>query len=867
MPESDEPQEPEKSGEEEIPEDISPEDLAREVTDGLEEEEEETPTDETSVQQDEDESSPPNEQNDEADEPAGESAEDSSSVPAEEEQPPSQPEVDEEEPGEDVSEAEKESGKKETSGEKEKSGEELKTEGGENEDEAEEAPQREEAGEDSSSAEESETEEDQPAGEETVAEETVEDGEEPGEEQSTEQLEAGATPEEDETDEERAPDESAEETGEESSRSEAEAVDEEEEVSPEELAREATASDETETVETTSPGDEEVPEEEREPSESEAEEVPPADEVEGEEKDEEVEKEVSGESETEPDTEEVPEEMEEAGTEVPSAEEEEGEEGSIKDILEEEATRAREEPPEGEAEDEEEKGEEELPGGYLTEDQLPEEEEFTVPPQVIKVSKYIGFFLLFLLVIYYLIMPGLEAFLTAKIRSSFAENSPQAARFYARAGLFLNGMLIKSPDEFQAAYLKYLEEADEYELFKKEYNALVEGAPGARTRQVYAQYLLHRGKWTELQQQSLELQQEHETRGIGFLFAGRAHLNLGNFSEAQKALGRARADRSGDPEVYRLERDIFLRQQQLKRAQDAAFALSELAQNNEEIRVNAHDFVQLGKIQEEMGKRSSAVEMFENAINLVSHQPEALSYLVRYYTVESRWERAANYLKGVGERKGYREVYPYDPLGWWAEAELEFNRDNHERAVVLVERALELEPRNREANRVLGLIYLDGFEEPNMALQHLERARELGLDRFEFLNQLARAYFESELYLEAIAVYQDLDERLAEENPAVWYNIGTCYLGARRLDEAEKYLDRAYEQGYREAEIYNQRGLLYELRGQLQRAYGMYWEGIEILEEDGKDVTLIRKNLDRSFAAEAPSPLADWIGSIEEELK
>ena len=566
------------------------------------------------------------------------------------------------------------------------------------------------------------------------------------------------------------------------------------------------------------------------------------------------------------------------GEEIPSAGEEEGEteteeiapedaedeeEGSIKDILEEEATRAREEP----GREEEEEEEAELPGGYLTGDQLPEEEEFTVPPWLKTTAKLVGILLLLWLIISYLVMPGLEAFLYARMSDAFRRDAPELARLYGRAGLFMDGLLIKNPDQFRGAYLKYLLESEQLPLFREEYEELAPLEPTPRTLQVYGQYLLQQGRWEEAYELAIELQQFHVTRGLGFLFAGRAQLNLGDYSGAETAASRARGDRPRDPEVFRLERDISLQQGQFERAQSSADELFALAAEDEALEVNAHDYVQLGKIHREQGNISAAVEMYENAISLEPYQPEALSYLVRHFTLEERWGRVEDYLDGPPGRGGYRAAFPYDALGWWAEAELEFQRGNTERAVVLVERALDLQPRNREANRVLGLVHLDGFEEPRLALRYLESARDFNLDRFEFMNQLARAYFESELYLEAVAVYYELDERLEEELATVWYNIGTSYLGAHQLDSAEEYLELAYEMGYREAEIYNQRGLLYELRGEVQQAFEMYWEGIEILEDAGEDVTLIRNNLDRAFAAEDPVPLADWIGSVERELR
>ena len=246
------------------------------------------------------------------------------------------------------------------------------------------------------------------------------------------------------------------------------------------------------------------------------------------------------------------------------SEESDEDSGSIEDMLQEESRRAQQEEDLPEATEEEE-----LPGGYLTVDQLPEEEEFAVPDWV----KYAGYSLLGVFFVYlstsFLLLPLWENYHVMQIQSAVQNENYNEAENLMDRGMLLGGVLIHYPDPFVADYLKSLLDAGRYDHFQRVYRGYVEaGIRGPRMDQMYTQFLLNRGKWEEAlpRTEQLQTQSNTEVRGFGYLFRARALLELRRLEDARDILDQARLWLSDHVEVVRVERDLLIYEENFERA-------------------------------------------------------------------------------------------------------------------------------------------------------------------------------------------------------------------------------------------------------------------------------------------------------------
>ncbi|MFB6347311.1 MAG: tetratricopeptide repeat protein [bacterium] len=640
--------------------------------------------------------------------------------------------------------------------------------------------------------------------EEDLSEEGLEEGEEPGPEESTEAevAEEGAT-------EESAGEPREEETG-------------EEELSPEDLAEEA------------------IQEEEDIPEETESEEA---------ESDVESPDVETGTTETE------------SPAEEPSEPEstEDSEESSIQDMLEQEAKRTRE------AEEEPEE-EEELPEGYMTVDQLPEQEEFTVPPWV----KTSGWVLLWLgtvgLVIWYLAMPLWETYLMNQIKNSMDRNNYEEARSWADTGLFLNGAFIKYDDRFLADYLKQLLDKKQFERYEQAYQALTTGRKAPEIQKTHTEYLLNRGQWKQAQEKALQLQRWVETRGFGYLFHAKASLELGELDLAQSDLNQASNWIKDHPASRRILRDIYYKQKNYEEALGISNELRGMTESDP-WSMKVEDFVRLAQIHKNLEQRGVAQQMLERALQKDPTNKGALEELARQYLRQERWERAQPLVMGTEYREGYRSLYPFDSFGWWASAELSLANENISKSIRTIERGHDLNPRDPEVHRIKGTLYLDHLSQPGEAVDSYEKAHHFGLRRLTFYNKLGEAYYQSSNFMKAAETFELIKSELGDTQPAVNYSLGSAYLGAGEFDRARKHIKLAFNQGFRNQFIYNQWGLLLELEGKIQEALSKYYEGIEWGQSNNEPTRLLQRNLDRAFSKENPSPLSEWLAPLSQQYE
>ncbi len=155
---------------------------------------------------------------------------------------------------------------------------------------------------------------------------------------------------------------------------------------------------------------------------------------------------------------------------------------------------------------------------------------------------------------------------------------------------------------------------------------------------------------------------------------------------------------------------------------------------------------------------------------------------------------------------------------------------DHQRAIVLLEQAIDLNPNHREAHLELGVIYgkrgrLDAGEE------HYKQAIRIDSDYSEAHNNLGTVYARQSRWDEAIEEY-----RKALENPRYPLSDSAYYNLARALSQIEKY-DEALI-ALRNASlvvplampmvlIHQEFGRLYEKVGEIELARASYQEAIE----------------------------------------
>lgn len=569
--------------------------------------------------------------------------------------------------------------------------------------------------------------------------------------------------------------------------------------------------------------------------------------------------------------EEVPEEQTEDTSREEPEEEEAGEEsGSIQDMLQEESRRVREEEAEPELEGEDEEEDEELPGGYLTVDQLPEEEEFKTPGWV----KFSGYTLLGLLFTYfsisYLLLPMWENYHTIQVQNSIEQKNFDTAEYYTDRGMMLGGLLIHYPDAFVADFLKSLLENRRYDQFLRVHEEYSQaGFEGPRIEQMYVQYLLNRGKWKDALPRAEQLQTvtNIEVRGFGFLFRARALLELNRLSEARENLDQARIWLSNHPEVVRMERDLYIAEKDYERARRIAIRLRTRITEDDQLNDRARDYIQLARIYANLGRHQITEDMLLQALSLEPDHPVALRELTFRYILQDRWDRAESYILGQGSQISFRKRYPYQSFGWWSEAEFRLSTESYGEAVPLLERAKALNPRDPEIYRVYGRLHLERLQDPRQATRYFEQARRFGLDRLTFVEMLARSYYQSGQYSLAVEEYEKLLDNLEGNSLELTYNLGSSLLGAGQYDRAEALLDTAFDSSYRNQNIYNQRALLEELRGNPVDGQALYFEGIQWGERNNRPIQILRNNLDRSLAGEPPEPLTEFLAPVDKNME
>lgn len=113
------------------------------------------------------------------------------------------------------------------------------------------------------------------------------------------------------------------------------------------------------------------------------------------------------------------------------------------------------------------------------------------------------------------------------------------------------------------------------------------------------------------------------------------------------------------------------------------------------------------------------------------------------------------------------------------------NENKVQPAFIEFQKALELNPYDKEVLNAIGIIYLMKFEDFPKAIDFFQRAIKVAPDFSEGYNNLGVAYERSKNYNEAIAFYKKAIANLLYRTPEkAYYNLGKVYYRLGQYDEA-----------------------------------------------------------------------------------
>jgi tetratricopeptide (TPR) repeat protein len=232
----------------------------------------------------------------------------------------------------------------------------------------------------------------------------------------------------------------------------------------------------------------------------------------------------------------------------------------------------------------------------------------------------------------------------------------------------------------------------------------------------------------------------------------------------------------------------------------------------------------LGKIYFELGQNEEAAEAFQQVINLDGKLPDAYYFL------------------GVSQSR----------------------RGRRDKAIAALRQAVALAPQDFQFNKELGSILIDDaqYEE---AIAPLKKAAALNPSDFEAKVGLGVALVESAHYEEALTVLTEVDQmkpgnqtvvmflsvtrarqqgiaqavqmkQFAKENPNdlnVRLSLAQLLGYARRMNEAEPYIEEIRQMNPKDARVYITLGTIYTTAGNLDKASEVYRKALEIEQNPG----------------------------------
>ena len=113
------------------------------------------------------------------------------------------------------------------------------------------------------------------------------------------------------------------------------------------------------------------------------------------------------------------------------------------------------------------------------------------------------------------------------------------------------------------------------------------------------------------------------------------------------------------------------------------------------------------------------------------------------------------------------------------------NENNIQPAFTELQKALKLNPHDKEIHQALGVIYLTKLQDYDKAMEHFRKALSIDRTYSEAATNLGNTYFDLKRYDDAIDSYKMALSNPQYPNAAMaWNNLGMVYYRTSRLDEA-----------------------------------------------------------------------------------
>lgn len=174
--------------------------------------------------------------------------------------------------------------------------------------------------------------------------------------------------------------------------------------------------------------------------------------------------------------------------------------------------------------------------------------------------------------------------------------------------------------------------------------------------------------------------------------------------------------------------------------------------------------------------------------------------LINQWTLLGETEREARKEmlgRAIGHLDEAIRIHPLYKEPYFLRGKAYYFQENYPAAIESLQRALELKPGDDNAHRMLMIVYRDygkyhGEQLGDLAtaLGYLRQAYEGMPEDYETIRLLGVAYGVSGNNEQAIEYFRKNTEA-NPDNARAWYDLGTAYYQAQRLDEAEAALQRA----------------------------------------------------------------------------
>lgn len=182
-----------------------------------------------------------------------------------------------------------------------------------------------------------------------------------------------------------------------------------------------------------------------------------------------------------------------------------------------------------------------------------------------------------------------------------------------------------------------------------------------------------------------------------------------------------------------------------------------------------------------------------------------------------------------------------DPVAFKHLGQLYGEVGNHERAIIMLSRAVELSPDFVDALAMLGVMY-EHTNQPQKSLEAMQRVIEHNPNHVEAWVGMGKAYellYQPERALEAYKKAAELDP-----NSALFQNnLGSAYREVGELDKAKEHLNNAIRLAPTFGYPYNNLGSVYIDLGEAHKAVEAYEKAAEL----EPNIAIIRKNLAESY--------------------